>query len=343
VSRSRLCFSLSLCILVSVRSYPVGVRNLHIEDLVKASDVIAIAEVIDVKAIGAAPPIPFRDQLLEAQAYTSNVLLRRIVKGTAADSLTVEYALPTSSVGYRGLRQGTRIIFLRRQQGHYSLADPYYPDFPAVVTHSGTAGLPSTISDCGTSVVRELLAVIASDTASPAEKGQILQVDYALPANHEVVAAFREGLASAQEAELRQRLQGELIRFGDVSELPSVAQLLLTDSAARDQRAWLLYVIGNRLSDRRAIPALEPLLRSGDDSLREAAVEALWHIADPAAAPVLLKALQDPDEQVRFYAVRAFSDIANEPGWGGPGESEFRQHQQKYLSHWQDWATSQAQ
>ena len=72
------------------------------------------------------------------------------------------------------------------------------------------------------------------------------------------------------------------------------------------------------------------------------AVEALWHIADPNTVPELLRSLQDPDEQVRFYAVRAFADIANEPGWGGPGESEFRNRQQEYLEHWQEWAKAQS-
>jgi hypothetical protein len=88
---------------------------------------------------------------------------------------------------------------------------------------------------------------------------------------------------------------------------------------------------------------LKPLLRSSDESIREAAVEALWHIADPASVPILAKSLTDADEQVRFYAVRACSDIANETDWGGPGESEFHKHQQKYLSHWQQWAKSTRQ
>jgi hypothetical protein len=125
--------------------------------------------------------------------------------------------------------------------------------------------------------------------------------------------------------------------------LPDVANLLLTHTASVDQRTWLLYVIGNRVKDRRAIPALEPLLRSGDSSIREAAAEALWHIADTAAVPELVKSLHDPDEQVRFYAVRALSDIANEPGWGGPGESEFHERQQEYLTHWQNWGKTWVQ
>jgi hypothetical protein len=343
MSRRRFFFGLSLCILAAVRCYSVAIKHFRLDDIVNNSDLIAIVEVIDVSAIGAAPAIPFRGQLLDAQAFASSLRLRRIIKGTAPDSLTVEYALPTSFVGYRGLQRGTRMVFLRLELGQYVFVDPYHPDLPALVPRSAEQRLQPARGDYATIVLREILAVIASAAASPNEKSQVLQIDYALPTSEEVVAAFRDGVAVAQEPDLRQRLQGELLRFGDVTELPQVANLLLTNTATTGQRAWLLYVIGYCVSDRRAIPALEPLLHSGDNSIREAAVEALWHIADPSAVPQLAKNLRDPDEQVRFYAVRAFADIANEAGWGGPGEAEFRQHQEKYLTHWQDWAKNRAQ
>jgi hypothetical protein len=327
---------------LTIRCHSIGVKNLRIDDLVRTSDVIAIADITEVKTIGPAQPILFGDQLLQADEYSSDLVVRRIIKGTVADYITVRYALPRSFVGYRGLQRGTRIVFLRREQGHYSPADPYYPDFPAMSSVSGNKGFQPATADYATIVVHEMVAVIASPTASSAEKSQVLQVDYEIPASHEAVVAFREGVANAQGADLRQRLQGELIRLGDMTELPEVVHLLVTNTATGDQRMWLLYVIGNSVGDRRVIPALEPLLRSTDSSLRSAAVEALWHIADPGSVPELLRDLQDPDEQVRFYAVRAFSDIANEPGWGGPGESQFEEHQGEYLQHWRNWAHTQA-
>jgi hypothetical protein len=325
-----------LCVLMTVISHSIGIKNLHIDELVRASDVIAVTEVTDVTALGPAEPILFRGQLLPAEAHSSDLLVRRVIKGTPLARLTVKYSLPKSFIGYRGLQRGTRTVFLRREQDHYSLADPYYPDFPAVL--SPAKDLQTTAGDYAAIVVQEMLAVIASPIVSSDEKTQILQVDYALPANVEVVNAFREGMINAREPDLRRRLQSEIIQFGDVTELPEVVRLLLANSVSADQKMAFLYVIGNHVNDRRAIPTLDPLLRSGDSSLRVAAAEALWHIADRSEVSALLKSLQDSDEQVRYYVVRALSDIVNEPGWGGPGESEFRQDQQKYLTHWQDWA-----
>ena len=307
-------------------------RNLRISDLVNASDIIAIVDVTDVKATGVAQPIPFRDQQLQAEGYYASLSVLRTIKGEIPDRVTVRYSLPVSFIGYRGLSQGTRMVFLHREHDHYSLADPYYPDLPA------TPQLSSATTDHAKAVISEMLAVVASPTTSFEEKSEILRVDYALPHTNEAVAAFTEALSNALEPSFRQRLQGELIYFGDIHELPSVAQLLLSNLATEDQRGWLLYAIGNHVNDRRAVSALETLLQSSDNSIREAAVEALWHVADPASIPILANSLADADERVRFYAVRAFSDIANQTDWGGPSESEFHEHQQKYLSHWQQWA-----
>jgi hypothetical protein len=342
VKPRRFWLVLCLYVLIAAPSDSTAVRNLRIDDLVKAADVIAIVEISDVKLIGAAQPILYHDQMLQSQAYEANLRVKRFLKGTAREGISVSYALPTSFVGYRGLQRGIRIVFLRRERGNYSPVDPYYPDFPALISIPASERSQPTDGDFAAAVIREMVAVIASPSSSFAEKSQILQVEYALPVRDDVVAAFREGLSYAAEPELRQRLQGELIRFGDITELPSVVHLLLTDTAASDQRMWLLYVVANRVSDRRAIPAIQPLLRSGDTSLRKAAVEALWHIADPTAIPELLKSLDDPDQDVRFYAVRALSEIANEPGWGGPGESQFQEHQQEYLTHWRNWVKDRA-
>ncbi|MFY9909810.1 MAG: HEAT repeat domain-containing protein [Candidatus Sulfotelmatobacter sp.] len=335
MSRSRLkplliaCIGLTLCT-------AIGIENLSIDRLVSASDLIAIADVLDVSDVGPAPPLVFRGQKLSAEAYNVELTVTDIIKGSATGRVLVKYALPASFVGYQGLHRGVRLVFLRKGDTGYTVADPYYPDLPAV----GMA--PESYSklepgDYARSVVREMLAVIASDSATPAQKSEILRVAYALPSNAEAISAFKSGVAAARDPELEQRLQGELIRLEDISELPKVAHTLVGDLATENQRVWLLYVVGNDLKSPLAIPALEPLLRSNDNSNREAGAEALWHIADPSALPSIAKALQDPDEQVRFYAVRACADIANEPDWGGPGEAEFHQHEQKYLTHWEDW------
>src|SRR5450631_2605253 len=46
-----------LCILTAASSHSIGVSNLHIENLVRASDVVAVVEVADIKPTGSAPPI----------------------------------------------------------------------------------------------------------------------------------------------------------------------------------------------------------------------------------------------------------------------------------------------
>jgi HEAT repeat protein len=97
--------------------------------------------------------------------------------------------------------------------------------------------------------------------------------------------------------------------------------------------------IANQIKNPDAAPALAGLLQSGDAETRRAAAEGLWHSAATRAVPDLAKALQDEDEQVRFYAVRALAELNDEPRWG-PSIVEFQEHQQQYLSHWQDWATT---
>jgi len=319
----------------------IGVPNLRIDDLIARSDLIVVADVTEIKVIGPAPPIEFRGQRLGATEYSSGLLVHEAIKGVASSRINVRYALPLSFVGYQGLHTGTRIAFLRRAEGAYELADPYYSDFPAVFAEKGDITSSGHVQDYAAKVITEMLNVVSSPAATEQEKSEILAVDYAFPRSGQVIEAFRVGIANAQGADLHQRLQGELISFGDITEIPKVVQLLAANAATPDQRVWLLYVIGNRIDNAHAIGDLRPLLRSRDARLREVAAQALWNIKSSAALADLAPLLHDSDEQVRFFAVRALSDIANEPEWSGPGESQFREYEQAYLNHWEHWLKAQ--
>ena len=322
------------------QSRAVGVPHFNIDDAVNAADLIVIADVKQVRDLGPTQPLQFRNQQLQAEAYRADLSIRRTLKGSSLDDISVTYSLPVTFVGYSGLSRGIRMVFLRQDKSQHHLADPYYPDFPATLEPSSGNTPPKNFSQL---VLSDMLAVLASATTSSSDKYEILRVDYALPINEKTIAALRRALSVSTDRELSEKLQGELIRFGDLSQLPAAANLLLKNSATQNGREWLLYVIGNRVKDARAVPDLERLLSSSDDSAREAAVEALWHIGTPSAAPALVQRLEDPDEKVRFYAVRGLSDIANEYSWGGPSEPEFHEHAQKYLTHWHEWAKNRVQ
>jgi hypothetical protein len=322
------------CAFLISSCHGIGVPKLRIGDLVAASDVIATAYVDEVKDQGPAV-VMFRGHALAARKYAAEVNVLSSLKGSVSSHLSVTYNLPEMFVGYRGLQLGIRTIFLKRNGGELNLADPYHPDMPAVVG----ARSHDASGDYVSAVEQGMLGVIASPTTTN-EKLEILRFDYALPEGASTITALKLGLTNSGDEDLVQRIEGELIRFGDLSELPNVVSLLLSDSAASNERVWLLYIIGNEITSARAIPSLQRLLRSANDAGREAAAQALWHIATPSAVPILAAALEDPDQSVRFYAVRGCADIARESGWGGPGEAEFHEHEQQYLEHWKSWAKS---
>lgn len=323
---------------MSCSSYATGVPNFTIERVTEEASLIVVGDITEIKDLGVAPPFQFRGKWLQGDAYSADISVRRTIKGPILDHITVTYTLPTVYIGYRNLNTGTRLVFLSGRGNKLRLTDPYYPDFPAV---PDTVDSETPSLDPAGSVLGEMLRVLASPEASTSDKNRILSINYALPANGKTVAALRRALTSSRDdPEFAEKVQGELIYFGDVSELPNIANLLLEGTATQRGREWLLYAIGNHIKAPQAVPALRSLLRAPDDSVREAATQALWHINDRSTIDLLIKSLDDPDEMVRFYAVRGLSDIVNEFGWGGPSESEFHDHQQKYAAHWKEWAKS---
>jgi hypothetical protein len=297
--------------------------------------VIAIADITGIHEQGRMS-VDVEGNRLSAVAYRADLKLFQALKGDCPVNFSIEFYTPTEFVGYPGLNTGLQMIFLKRSGETLLFTDRHYPTLPAT-KRAEPKGSDLDVSNALDSVVATLGAVLASPTAAPSAKWEVLRVAYALPSSSSFMSSLRLASASATDPELKYRLVAELIARGDLADLPEVGELLLTHALTDTQAQRMLYVIANKLNDPKAVPTLRQLLRSGSTAARRSAAEGLWHVANSATTPDLVRALQDPDTDVRYYAVRGLADINREPAWG-PSVSAFRENEAKYLTYWLDWA-----
>jgi hypothetical protein len=311
-------------------------KPFSLQMLVQEADVIAVVDISKIDDGGLTSENVDGRSIL-SNAYRAEVNTERRIKGACPDSFILDFFTPQQFVGYPGVATGRQMIFAKRRGSVYEFADRHFPSLPAA------PGSGSEIeSDPLQAVTAELGRVMSSPASPQAQKWTVLARARGIPNVEPFKQSLRAGLDAGGTVDLRYRIQAELISRDDEIELLSTVNLLLSNSLTEEQRQRFLLVIANDVKNPKSVPVISRLLRSGDPLLRRAAAEALWHIANPVAVPDLTRILQDSDQEVRFYAVRALSDIANEPGWGGPGESEFQEHQQEYLTHWQNWAKNRA-
>jgi hypothetical protein len=316
-------------------SYPA--KSFSLATLVDNSDIVAIADVHSIrKADAATITVDGRD--IAATLYRAEAEIEGRVKGVCPDHITIEFYTPDQFVGYPGLAAGRGLVFLKEHGPSFVFTDRHFPVLPAVDAYI----FPNERGPVEASAA-VLGRVLSSPTTSDNDKMMVLVRARGIPETESFVASLHGALSIVTQPSLKCRVRAELISRGESSQVAAATDLLLGPSLLDDERNTLLLAIGNYASGSSSLPALAKLLHLGDPSARRAAAEALWHIASPASIRSLRPSLQDPDEKVRFYVVRAISDIANEPGWGGPSESEFHEHQQKYLAHWEDWTNSNAQ
>jgi hypothetical protein len=312
-------------------------KHFHLQELVEEADVIAVVEISRIDNAGPVT-IAVDGESLLADAHRADVNTERLIKGFCPNQFILDFFTPRQFVGYPGVGVGRQIIFLKRRDNRYEFADRHFPSLPAA---------PGTVSgiesDPLQEVVAELGRVVSSPAATQAQKWTVLVRASGIPNVESFKLSLQAGLSTAENADLKYKIQAELVSRGDCSQLSSLVELLISDALSNEQRQTLLLVIENSVKSPESLPMITRLLRSPDALSRRAAAEALWHIASPKEVPDLSRLLEDADREVRFYAVRALADIANEPGWGGPSESEFQEHQQEYLTHWQNWARSRTQ
>lgn len=318
---------------VGAVSLGTGVPHLQIPELVSQSDVVVVAEVSKLTAIGPAS-ISFHGQALPGERYRVDAVTLYTLRGSCPDHFNVEFEIPFSGVGYLTVRSGARMLFLKKLGNIFVPANPYYPAFPAV------RAAPPELQDKDTAeqVVVELGAVIASADATPDDKVEILGRSYAVPEDDQTfLSDLLVGARNTADADVKSRIQSILLRRNNISELQNMCDTLLTGNVTASQKELLLYGIGYNLKDQKALPQLSRLLESPDAEIRVAAAKALWHTASPTSVPVLMKALDDQNPDVRYFAIRGLAVATDQPRFG-PSPTAYEGHEDEYRQHWLDWA-----
>jgi HEAT repeats len=325
-----------LCAALECRA--TALPHLRISELVDQSDIVVVAQVSDLKEIGTVG-IPFNGTILPGKRYSVEAVTLYRLGGLCPDSFSVQFQIPSSGVGYLSVRDGTRMLFLKKVGDTLVPTNPYYPDLPAI--HS----MPSEFQGRNVlgQVIAELGAVIASPDATPEEKVEILSRSYAIPEDDQ---SFQRdmilGVRNTADPDVRSRIQSILLSRNDISELHEVCNTLIRGEATAHQKEMLLYGIGYGLKDQSALPELIRLLESSDPEVRVATTRALWHTASKASIAVLMKALDDENPEVRYLAIRGLADATQQPRFG-PSPAAYSGHEGEYQQYWKDWANQKSE
>ncbi|MCU1299131.1 MAG: hypothetical protein JWO91_3409 [Acidobacteriaceae bacterium] len=315
---------------LTVEAYPG--KPLRLEQLVQTSDVIAVVNIDTIRSTEEVS-IDVEGNRLLATADVAAVRLVRLIKGTCPTNFTIDFNTPLQYVGYPGISSGTKMVFLRAVGENFTFTDRHYPRLPAA-NRSNSSPPDSLPSDPLQAVADEMGLIMSQHEYSLDEKVAVVNMAYAIPARPSFTSSLLAGLEETNDVYLKSLIESELIRRNDVSHLLLLAsELLMNRSTPAEQRQNLLSAIANRLTNPEAVPVLIRLVESADIATRRAASEALWHIAEPSSKNALIKALSDPDPDVRYHAVRALAQISGQDVWA-PSVSEFELHQKKYLDHW---------
>jgi hypothetical protein len=274
-----------------------------------------------------------------AGVFTADVHVDRTFKGgPIPESILVRFTMPISpagSVGYSGLEAPEyRILFLRRSDSNFELANPFTPPLPAIpqTERPGSA-------DVLDAVISELSSVLASPEVPETLK---LGVLYRLGAtsSHAVVEILRPFLSSPSVV-LRAGTSAALLAQNYLPAL-EVAEKLLMNPPSSLPRYLLVNLsseIGRSVRDDRAIPELSILLKAPEADTRRAAALALRNTGSNAAINALTIALHDSDPEVRYYAVIGLGEITNQPDWR-PLMEDFMASEKKYTDYWLAWTAN---
>jgi acid phosphatase family membrane protein YuiD len=303
--------------------------------LANKAEIIVVGSVVSVNEV-ATTEVSVANHQLPARILEARVTVDRTLKGEhVPPEAVVRFIMPITpagSVGYQGLVANSyQMLFLKQVDAHFEFADPSSAALPALPRSAIT-----TSRDLLTTIASELESVLASPQVSEAVKLSLMYRMGSIPAATNALVTQ----LTAPSATLRFGAASALLQLNYLPALTVAEGLLIRPPAGVPKYLVvnLCSAIDRYVKDERAIPTLRLLLDAPDPETRRAAASALRNTGSSRAIPALASALDDGDEEVRYYGVIGLGEITNQPDWR-PLMDEFVRHEHKYIQHWREWST----
>lgn len=257
------------------------------------------------------------------------VWVDRVIASSATPSrrLAVQLDLPAPPSGVGTVTEGQYGIFFLRSGARnniYTATDPYHPALPA--TPGG--GQTTPVADALTAVAQELTRVLTAPASDLVAMRDMMAAQYlcwdaasaleTIP--NDVIVPQLQPIVTAGQKPAQLWAIAILLRIGGRHKTAAVAgdylasvkaDLLAPTPEEGPAVVKLAATIQTEINTAQAVPFLTPLLDSKQVEVRRAAADALALIATPAVvAPLTDKALDDRDQDVRYYAVRGLAQMA---------------------------------
>jgi len=304
---------------------------LDLASLTQQADLIVVGQIVSIRdewrKLANAEGRGFKGQRIAASLYVT-----RTLKGPRKIGLLeFETVAPAFNSGYAAVSpKQFGMFFLRNENGTYAVFNPYYPFVIAPrQAHISRGGDLDR-------VVGEIAYILANRASSDEERRKAVYV----LGGARIESATHALRLATHDSDTVVRLQAlaALLRRNDISQLNVVEDILLRQPPNVEQ-----YLKGNLaaalegIKDSRAIPALTNLLAASKPLVRQRAAATLRHMGVADVIAPLIIALNDSDRQVRYEAVVGLAEITEDYQWG-PSIDLFQRDEQRYVTHWKQWA-----
>lgn len=322
-----------LLLLLSAFAYILqagAISKTDVSRLAEVSDLIVVGQVTKITA-GPVVTVFNPNNSVTGHQQTATLRIARRLKGQSSGStLTFSYFEPDTATGYGWLQNNQFGVFFLEQLGDgvWTTADLHTYALPALTT--------APQFNSGIDLVEaEEIQVLGSAQFSAQDRIVALNA-LGTYASTDLTTALKAAMSNGNR-QLYWAATDALLLRGDSDVLSAVREALLSAPSSQDQiyLESVAFALRGESGNAQALPVLIELLSSANAQVRRGAAMAIGIAGGQVATSNLPILLDDPDFDVRYYAVLGLGQATDQPD-ETPFYETFQASEQEYLTYWRN-------
>lgn len=313
-----------------------------LEKLVQEADVIVVGQVLTIDQLEETKYLE-NGFNIEGHRHHATFHIDRVVHTPSElqmkDRLEFDYFRSSIPNRFHRIGEGKlgMYFFQLKPDGVLTVVNPYYVFIPVLpLLPEEIEQKLSQAQNPFEKVQIELLALLVHSNQT---KPRTDALDLLEGVENPEINATCHSLLKTAEGSLYQWLLHTLIWREDLSVLEAAVVSVLRPISNEEHgyvTGRLCGAIRSKVNDINLLPIILPLLESPDVTPREAGYFAIREMQNTRCIPYLLRAVRDPDKQIRFHGALGLSVMTEQYKWY-PGGDDWVNNDRKITDYWIAW------